>query len=51
MTQENQASPDDQSKEQLDADQQTQAAAEPELAAQTPTCVQKPRARIFVAVP
>ena len=36
MTQENQASPDDQSKEQLDADQQTQAAAEPELAAQTP---------------
>jgi len=36
MTQENQASPEDQSKEQLDADQQTQAAAEPELAAQTP---------------
>ena len=36
MTQENQHSPEDRSKEQLDADQQNQTAAEPELAAQTP---------------
>ena len=36
MTRENQHPPEDQSKEQLDADQQIQAAAEPELAAQTP---------------
>ena len=36
MTQENQHSPEDRSKEQLDSDQQNQTAAEPELAAQMP---------------
>ena len=36
MTQENQHSSEDQSKEQLAGDQQAQATAEPELAAQTP---------------
>lgn len=36
MTQENQHSPEDQSSEQLEVDQQVQTGAEPELAAQTP---------------